>query len=128
MRTRRLKLFFDGGCRPNPGVMEVAVVVRGTTHHRADLGYGSNNDAEWLALLAALAIARDLGATDIELLGDSAFVVDQANGTGRNGADWQRYLAEYRALAASFTRLRVRRIGRSQNLAGIALERIHGRL
>ena len=28
-RQRRLKIYFDGGCQPNPGAMEGAVVVRG---------------------------------------------------------------------------------------------------
>ena len=29
MTTRRIKIYFDGGCRPNPGRMETAVVTGG---------------------------------------------------------------------------------------------------
>ena len=54
-----LKLFFDGGCRPNPGRIEIGVVVRGVTHILDDCGHGTNSDAEWLAAIHALRIARE---------------------------------------------------------------------
>ncbi len=122
-----LKIYFDGGCRPNPGRLAIAVVARGATYFQHDLGEGDNNDAEWRALLHALGIARSLGATDLAFLGDSAMVVDQANGAASVPARFTPYLAEFKTLAAGFDHLRVRRIGRGQNLAGIALDRLHGR-
>ena len=100
-----LKLFFDGGCRPNPGPIEVAVVARGRTYLRTGLGEGSNDDAEWLALLYALDVARDLGATDLVLVGDSTLVVRQAS------RDWpcrspnfKRHFENFRVGAAAFVR------------------------
>ena len=124
-----VKIYFDGGCRPNPGPMRTAVVARGRTWHSDDLGTGDNNDAEWLALIHGLGIARTLGVADAVLLGDSALVVAQANGVAPcRDVRFSRRLAELRDLAADFARLRIRRISRSQNLAGIALERVHGRL
>lgn len=127
--TAGCKIYFDGGCRPNPGAMETAVVVRGAVHHRGDLGGGDNSDAEWLALLHALEIARELGVADVVLLGDSALVIGQAGGIAAcRSARFAQYLAAYRTAAAGFDRVRLRRIGRAQNLAGIALERLHGRL
>ena len=129
MRSHPLKLFFDGGCRPNPGVMETAVVAKGATHHRADLGHGTNNDAEWLALLHAMARAVELSATDIVLVGDSALVLNQAKGLWPCRSESLRvHLEAFRLLAPSLASLRFRQIGRAQNLAGIALERVHGRL
>lgn len=126
---RPLKVYFDGGCRPNPGPMLTAVVAGGRTFLRDDHGLGDNNDAEWLALLHAVQVAQQLGAGEATLLGDSALVVQQANGTiPARAARFAAPLAEFRRLAAGFSRLRVRRIGRAQNLAGIALERVHGRL
>lgn len=126
---RSLKVYFDGGCRPNPGPMLTAVVAGGRTFLRDDHGAGDNNDAEWLALLHAVQVALEIDATEVTLLGDSALVVQQANGAipARTGRFAER-LAEFRRLAAGFARLRVRRIGRAQNLAGIVLERVHGRL
>lgn len=124
-----MKIFFDGACRPNPGAMRTAVVAGGCAYHRGDLGVGDNNDAEWLALIDALVVARSLGVLDVTVLGDSAQVVNQANGVVPcRSMRFTTRLIEFRALAAGFARLRVRRIKRSQNLAGIALERIYGRL
>jgi ribonuclease HI len=129
MRSHPLKLFFDGGCRPNPGMMETAVVARGITRHRADLGHGTNNDAEWLALIHALEWAIERGATEIILVGDSAVVLNQAKGSAPcRSAALRPHLATFRRLAPSFSSIRFRQVGRSHNLAGIALERVHGRL
>lgn len=118
-----LKIFFDGGCRPNPGPMETAVVARGIIYIEDDIGDGSNSDAEWRAAIQALRIARDLGETEVRLLGDSALIVGQANGTRKCRTP---ALAAHRArfldLAGQLGSVRVRQIGRAQNLAGIALE------
>ena len=124
-----VKLWFDGGCRPNPGAMETAVVARGRAWCRQGLGDGDCNDAEWLALLHALEVARELGAEDIILIGDSAMVVQQASGRLRcREPRFGARLAEFRTLAALFRRVRIRHTPRSRNLAGIALERLHGKL
>lgn len=121
-----MKIYFDGGCRPNPGAMRTAVVAGGQAYHRGDLGPGDNNDAEWLALIHALGVARSLGIADATMLGDSALVVNQANGiVPCRSLRFADRLTEFRALAAGFRSLQVRRIKRSQNLAGIALERIY---
>lgn len=121
--ARRLKIFFDGGCRPNPGRMEAAVVVRGVPHFFFDLGHGTSNDAEWLALIAALRIAQSLGESDFVLLGDSATVIDQANGISKyRSPALQRHLKIFEEIGG-IRPARIRRIGRAQNLAGIALER-----
>lgn len=87
MRTVTIKIYFDGGCRPNPGQMETAVVAR-----------------------------------DVVMLGDSAFVVAQANGKAKcRSAQFQAHFERFRTLADDFERIRVRKIARTQNLAGIAL-------
>jgi ribonuclease HI len=120
---RRLKIYFDGGCRPNPGQMETAVVARGITYYQPGCGFGTNNDAEWLALIHALEVAAMIGAFDILLLGDSAVIVGQASGEAKcRSPELSAHLAKFQTLASSFERIRLRRISRSQNLAGIALK------
>lgn len=127
MRDAGIKLYFDGGCRPNPGAMEAVVVVRGIAYRAPDLGDGTSSDAEWLALIHAVMVATEIGATDIVLLGDSAMVVDQASGKSRPNRAFAHHLERYRSLAAGFARVRLRHIARTQNLAGIALDRArHG--
>lgn len=120
-----MKIFFDGGCRPNPGAMEIAVVAGGRTTIRRDLGHGSRIDAEWLALIEAVRTAQSLDARDPILLGDAADVVGQANGTLKPRSN-QHHLDTFRALTGD-VQPRVRHIKRTQNLAGIALARLHDR-
>jgi ribonuclease HI len=101
-------------------------VVRGKVHLGFDRGEGSSGDAEWCGLIHALEHAAAAGERDVLLLGDSASVIDQANGTARRrlAPDQE---ARFVALSASFERLRFRRIKRNQNLAGIALEQVRRR-
>lgn len=122
-----MKIFFDGGCRPNPGAMEIAVVVQGQAYVRQDVGLGSSFDAEWLALIHAVAVAQSLGFTDVALLGDSATVVGQASGRIKCRGDAIAHHAQFRASIPVGMSVRVRLIKRTQNLAGIALARLHDR-
>jgi ribonuclease HI len=115
-------IWFDGGCRPNPGPIETAVVIAGVADIRQDVGDGDNEDAEWQALLHALDQAAAKGLTDIVLIGDALSVVRQAQGRQRGRQPW---LDRFRALASGFARVRVRHVGRKRNLAGIALEKLH---
>lgn len=123
----RVRLFFDGGCRPNPGRIELAVVGRGVRHLVGDAGWGDNSDAEWLALIAAAEIAARLGADDVELVGDSAVIVAQANGARCRRDSLVAHRTAYLAAIDGIARVRVRRVARSHNLAGIALAAAHPR-
>lgn len=123
MTKRRIKIYFDGGCRPNPGKMETAVVTGGAATVVRDAGIGSSTDAEWLALIAALRLAQDLGLTNFVLLGDAAAVVEQANDVVRARGDTASHLATFRALVGDGPLPNIRHIKRTQNLAGIALAR-----
>jgi ribonuclease HI len=115
-----VKIFFDGGLRPVG--MEYALVAGGRTWMRRDLGPGTSMEAEWLALTAALRLADELGLAEAVLLGDSAAVIAQAHGAIRCPPAHRRHLEEFQALPRP-ERLRIRYIRRTQNLAGIALER-----
>ena len=124
----RQRIFFDGGCRPNPGRIEIALVAGAVSHVVRDAGRGDNNDAEWLALIAAATLATELGFADVEFVGDSAFVVGQASGATKcRSARPRAHLAAYRDAIAGFASVRVRRVPRARNLAGIALAALHPR-
>ncbi len=124
---RRLKIFFDGGCRPNPGRIETAVVVRGVSHLFDDLGHGTNSDAEWLALICALELAQSLSLTNIELIGDALGVIQQAQRAMITGRAKHRHAAKFLVSMAGQPMARIRWIKREQNLAGIALAARHSR-
>ena len=123
----RIKIYFDGGCRPNPGAMEIAVVVRGVAHIEHGIGHGTGMDAEWLALIAALRIGQSLGVVDYVLLGDAAAVIHQATGQAKCRGGNAVHLAAFHELAGAGVLPRIRYIKRTQNLAGIALARGHAR-
>ena len=130
--SRRLKLFFDGGCRPNPGRMEIAVVAAGRTEIVGDLGHGTSLDAEWLALIHALKVAQSFGAgssadAGFVLLGDAVNVIGQATGRVTCRAASLRHYEAFRAMTSAGPPPRIRYVKRSQNLAGIALSRMHER-
>ncbi len=120
IRTR-VKVFFDGGYRPSPFGMETAVVVRGHAYLQRDLGPGSSMDAEWLALIHAVTIARELGLTDAVFLGDSLAVIGQANGTAKCRGAYREHLGALKLVSPT---PQIRYVKRTQNLAGIALERL----
>jgi ribonuclease HI len=98
--------------------------VRGFTHFFDDLGSGTSEDAEWLALRMALRVAQSSGESAFDLLGDSAHVIAQANGAAKGrGQAALEHRAAFLVAAASAPPRRIRWIQRNQNLAGIALAR-----
>lgn len=104
--------------------MHAAVVSRGVAWFRDDLGNGDNNEAEWLALLMAMDLAKAQSCTDVSIVGDSALVIAQASGRQRcRSAHLAPYLAAFQDAAAGFSRIRLRHVPRTKNLAGIALAR-----
>lgn len=75
----------DGAARGNPGPAAIGVVIEdgeGRTVYEASraLGIKTNNEAEYLALIAALEHLKDLRAREAEICMDSELVVRQLNG------------------------------------------------
>lgn len=75
----------DGGARGNPGPAAVGVVVRdadGTVlEERGEaIGVATNNVAEYRALLLGIERAAALGASELDLVGDSELIVRQVEG------------------------------------------------
>ena len=75
----------DGGSRGNPGPAAAAAVVSAPDGDVLDeasvtLGETTNNVAEYRGLLLGLERARELGATEVEVVNDSELVAKQVNG------------------------------------------------
>ncbi|HEY6572397.1 MAG TPA: ribonuclease HI family protein, partial [Candidatus Eisenbacteria bacterium] len=84
----RYRVHTDGAARGNPGPAAIGIVIqdeKGHTVYEASrsLGTKTNNEAEYLALIAALEYLKDsrVGAADFYL--DSELVVKQLNGEYR---------------------------------------------
>jgi ribonuclease HI len=117
----------DGGARGNPGPAAAACVLSsqsGETLEEASelLGTATNNVAEYRALLLGLARARALGASEVEVVGDSELIAKQVQGLYKVRHAALRPLHDA-ALAAlrSFERWSIRTVPRAQNARADAL-------
>jgi ribonuclease HI len=75
----------DGGSRGNPGPAAAAAVASTSdgdplVERTAYLGETTNNVAEYRALLLGLELARELGAREVDVVGDSELVARQVGG------------------------------------------------
>jgi ribonuclease HI len=82
---RKLVVNVDGGARGNPGPAAIAAVVAtpdgDVLEQRGErIGRATNNVAEYQALLLGIERARELGADEVELIGDSELIVRQVKG------------------------------------------------
>lgn len=78
----------DGGARGNPGPAAAAAVVTSPDgvplrEESALIGTATNNVAEYEAVLLGLRLARELGAREVEVVGDSQLVERQIAGQYR---------------------------------------------
>lgn len=125
-----MRLYFDGGCKPNPGKMEVAVVSDdGTIKEHARVHDGTNNEAEWLAFLWACTIAIDKGlnARPLSILGDSKLVISQAQGVWKvKQPSLAVFRDEFLKLQPEFKQLRLLHVLRDANPAGHYIEQVNG--
>ncbi len=117
----------DGGARGNPGPAAIGVVVSdaggGLLEELGEpIGATTNNVAEYRALLRGLERAHALGASEVEVVGDSELVAKQVNGQYKvKHAGLRPLHAEALRALAGFERWRVRTVPRAQNAAADAL-------
>jgi ribonuclease HI len=76
----RLEAYIDGGSRGNPGEAGAGVYFPGVARIAEYLGTGTNNYAEYSALLIALRFAVYTQCTELKIMADSELVVKQVNG------------------------------------------------
>lgn len=117
---------FDGASRGNPGEGAAAYVITddgGVVAEDAEtLGEVTNNEAEYLALIAGLRRVDALGFTDVEAVGDSELVVKQVTGEyGVNAENLRPLHEEVTALADGFDGFAIRHVPREVNERADAL-------
>jgi ribonuclease HI len=86
--ARKVIVNVDGGSRGNPGPAAIAAVVIDPAGEvlaeRAErIGEATNNVAEYRALLLGIDLANQLGADQVEFVGDSMLIVEQVRGNWR---------------------------------------------
>ncbi len=111
----------DGGARGNPGPAAIGVVVQSPAgdvlEERGEaIGEATNNVAEYRALLAGAARAAELGASELELVGDSELVVRQVKGEYKvKDAALRQLHAEVKRALRPFNAWSIRHVRREQN-------------
>jgi len=111
----------DGGARGNPGPAAIGVVVSepdGTVIDEVAerIGVATNNVAEYRAVLKGIERAQALGASELELIGDSELVARQLTGAYKVKHPSMKPLhAQALAALSGFTSWRIRTVPRAQN-------------
>ncbi|MEW6748523.1 MAG: ribonuclease HI family protein [Candidatus Micrarchaeota archaeon] len=79
-----LTIYTDGASLGNPGPMGIGVVIYRDGFRVEELseyaGSGTNNIAEYLAVIRALEAVHEIGAIEIHIKSDSELIIRQLNG------------------------------------------------
>ena len=82
---QRVVVHVDGGARGNPGPAAVGAVATDPdggvlAERNLYIGEATNNVAEYRAVLLGLELARELGASEVEVVNDSELISKQIGG------------------------------------------------
>ena len=123
----KIVVHVDGGARGNPGPAAAAAVIESSDgqllgEHAQLLGRTTNNVAEYRALLLGLERARELGASEVEVVGDSELIAKQVLGEYKVKNEALRPLhREATDALRGFDRWSIRTVPRAQNADADAL-------
>src|SRR3954462_8789921 len=129
-----LVLEFDGGSRGNPGPAGIGIVLRAADRTPLVtlgrfIGRATNNVAEYRALITAMEKARELGASDILIRGDSELIIKQMRGEYRvKHPDMKELYEQAQSLVSQFDKVKIEHNLRHKNeladkLANLAMDR-----
>jgi ribonuclease HI len=111
----------DGGARGNPGPAAIAAVVQDPDGEVLEgrgerIGRATNNVAEYKALLLGIERAAALGASEVELVGDSELIVKQVKGEYKvKDATMRELHAEVKEALRDFDGWSIRHVRREHN-------------
>ncbi len=127
MSNGRVVVHVDGGARGNPGPAAVAAVLTTPDGEPIEsvgeaIGRATNNVAEYRALLLGIERAAALGATEVDLVGDSELIVKQVKGEYKvKDAGLRELHGQVRSALGGFERWSIRHVRREHNAAADAL-------
>lgn len=119
--SMKIRTYSDGGARGNPGPGAIGVVICSPQdkilfQHRDLIGESTNNIAEYCALIAALALAKELGASKVESFLDSELVVRQLEGSYKVKSEQMKQLvSEVRKLQREFEKVSYHHVPRTHS-------------
>lgn len=117
---KRGTLHTDGGARGNPGPAGIGFVLAEVGSlpilYKEYIGTGTNNQAEYRALLAGVTRAKEEGIQDLTCYLDSELVVKQVRGEYRvKNPDLQALLADIKQILPSFSSVTFEHVPRAKN-------------
>jgi ribonuclease HI len=118
----KLVVNVDGGARGNPGPAAIAAVVQSpdgeVLEERGErIGRATNNVAEYRALLLGIERAAELGASELELVGDSELIVKQVRGEYKvKDAGMRELHGQVKEALSGFASWSIRHVRREQNV------------
>ena len=124
----KLEIFTDGGCSGNPGPAAIGVVIKNgsktvKTLSRA-IGCGTNNIAEYTALIVALQEALILKAEEVSVKTDSELMMKQVSGAyAVKHENIKPLFAQVKHLVTGFKSFQIAHVPREQNSEADALVR-----
>lgn len=134
-QTKHLICYTDGGARGNPGPSGIGVVLMNEAADVKEaeiseyLGHGTNNQAEYTALLRCLEKAKELQAGTVHVRLDSELVVKQMSGEYKvKNAELQKLFLKIWNLRQEFKKVTFEHVRREFNkeadrLANEAMDR-----
>lgn len=117
----KLTVNVDGGARGNPGPAAIGVVIRDPDgliidEHGERIGDATNNVAEYKALIRGIQRAGELGATELDMVGDSELVVKQIQGAYKvKKAGLKPLHAEAKQALSAYEKWSIRHVRRELN-------------
>jgi ribonuclease HI len=119
--AKRVIVNVDGGSRGNPGPAAIAAVVTDPSgavlaERALTIGEATNNVAEYRALLLGIDLAKQIGANEVEFVGDSMLIVEQVRGNWKVKQEHLRPLhAEVTEALREFGSWSIRHVRRGEN-------------
>ncbi len=108
----QVTIYTDGACSGNPGPAGIgAILVSGgrTKEISRPIGHGTNNIAEYTAVVEALKALKDRGQCEVTLYTDSELVIGMLNGwRAKVNVELVREMKELARECASFKTVHVR--------------------
>jgi ribonuclease HI len=85
MKKDKIFLYTDGGSRGNPGQSAIGIVICDENKqilktYKECIGHGTNNEAEYKALIKGLEMAAGIARGDLVFFSDSELLIKQLNG------------------------------------------------
>lgn len=114
-------LKFDGGCNPNPGEMGIGVIVLDDSNKKVlelsrKIGFGTNNQAEYRAVITGMEELRGIYTGELLIQGDSKLVINQLTGKWQvKGKELQALFYRIKELENEFQAVNYNWVNREEN-------------